>query len=254
MKTIRTLIIDDEELARSRMRRMLTGFDDLEIAGEAENGAAAVALIEAERPDLIFLDVQMPDLDGFEVLKLVESDSLPLVIFVTAFDQYAVNAFEVSAIDYLLKPVSRQRLEIAVAKARERMASREQAGKQLSQFLQTQRKPAAGYWQRLPARANNRILILNIDQVTSLKVDRGLVCVTTAEGEFWTKYTALTEVEDSLDPKVFHRIHRQVIVNLNHVREITTFDNNTARLTLTGGAQVQVSRSHIKELREVLQW
>jgi DNA-binding LytR/AlgR family response regulator len=95
---------------------------------------------------------------------------------------------------------------------------------------------------------------LNIAQVTSLKVDRGLVCVTTAEGEFWTKYTALTEVEDSLDPQVFQRIHRQVIVNLNHVREITTFDNNTARLTLTGGAQVQVSRSHIKELREVLQW
>lgn len=254
MKTIRTLIIDDEELARSRMRRMLTGFDDLEIAGEAENGAAAVALIEAKQPDLIFLDVQMPDLDGFEVLKLAEVNPLPLVIFVTAFDQYAVNAFEVSALDYLLKPVSRQRLEAAVGKAREKLASPQQSGKQLSQFLQSQPKPAADHLQRLPVRSSNRILILNIDQVTSLKVDRGLVCVTTAEGEFWTKYTALTELEELLDPKIFQRIHRQVIVNLNHVREITTFDNNTARLGLTGGLQVQVSRSHIKELREVLQW
>ncbi|MDQ3012714.1 MAG: response regulator [Acidobacteriota bacterium] len=258
MNKIRTLIVDDEQLARSRMRRMLAAFDDLEIAGEAENGTAAVALIEAEQPDLLFLDVQMPDLNGFEVLRLIEPESalaqMPLVVFVTAFDQYAINAFEVSAIDYLLKPVHRERLQLAVKKTREKLDARKQAGAQLTQFLQTQRPPVTGYLQRLPVRSNNRILMLSIEQVTSFKVDRGLVCVTTAEGEHWTKYTALTELEALLDPKVFQRIHRQVIVNLNHVREITAFDNNTARLTLTGGAQVQVSRSHIKELREVLQW
>ncbi|HMX30519.1 MAG TPA: response regulator, partial [Blastocatellia bacterium] len=129
MKTIRTLIIDDEELARSRMRRLLAAFEDLEIAGEAENGAAAIALIEAARPDLLFLDVQMPDLDGFEVLKLIEAEPLPLVVFVTAYDQYAVNAFEVSALDYLLKPVHRRRLESAVGKVRQRLAVREESGR-----------------------------------------------------------------------------------------------------------------------------
>ncbi len=254
MNKIRTLIVDDEELARSRMRRMLAAFDDLEVVGEAENGAAAVALIESEKPDLLFLDVQMPDMDGFQVLRLTDVAQMPLVIFVTAFDQYAVNAFEVSAIDYLLKPVHRQRLELAVGKARAKTVVPAQAATQLAQFLKSQQRAASGYLQRLPVRGSNRILVLNIEQVTSFKVDRGLVCVTTAEGEFWTKYTALTELEDLLDPKVFQRIHRQVIVNLNHVREITAFDNNTARLTLTGGAEVQVSRSHIKELREVLQW
>jgi two-component system LytT family response regulator len=108
--------------------------------------------------------------------------------------------------------------------------------------------------QRLPARSQNRILILNVDQITSLRVDRGLVCATTAEGEFWTKYTTLTELESHLDPQVFHRVHRQVVVNLNHVREINAFDNSTARLTLTGGQQVNVSRNHLPGLRQLLQW
>ena len=103
-------------------------------------------------------------------------------------------------------------------------------------------------------RSQNRILILNVDQITSLRVDRGLVCAATAEGEFWTKYTALTELESQLDPQVWRRVHRQVIVNLNHVREINAFDNSTARLTLTGGQQVNVSRNHLPGLRQLLQW
>jgi len=257
---IRTLIVDDEELARKRLRRMLEPFDDLEIVGEAENGAEAVTKIESERPDLIFLDVQMPDLDGFGALKMIELERMPMVIFVTAFDQFAVNAFEVNAIDYLLKPVHRQRLEQAVAKAREKLASREkaasrdQAGAQLTQFLKSLAPPSRAYLQRLPVRSQHRILILNVDQITSLRVDRGLVCATTSEGEFWTKYTALRELEELLDPQVWRRIHRQVIVNLNHVREINAFDNNTARLTLTGGQQVNVSRNHLPGLRQVLRW
>ncbi len=254
MNTIRTLIVDDEELARKRLLRMLAPFVDIEIIGDAENGAEAVTKIESEQPDLIFLDVQMPDLDGFGALRMLELDRMPMVIFVTAFDQFAVNAFEVSAIDYLLKPIHRQRLEQAVAKAREKASSRDQAGAQLTQFLKSFAPPSRAYLQRLPVRSQNRILILNVDQITSLRVDRGLVCATTADGEFWTKYTALTELESLLDPQVFQRIHRQVIVNLNHVREVNAFDNNTARLTLTGGQQVNVSRNHLPGLRQVLQW
>ncbi len=254
MTAIRTLIVDDEELARRRLRRMLAAFAEVQVIGEAENGAEAVTRIEATQPDLVFLDVQMPELDGFGVLRLVETTPLPLVIFVTAFDQYAVHAFEVSAVDYLLKPVHRQRLEQALSKAREKLAKPEANQAQLTQLIQQFQRPAASYLQRLPVRAQGRILILNVEQITSLRVEHGVVCAATAEGEFWTKYTALTELEELLDPAIFRRVHRQAIVNLNHVREINAFDNNTARLTLTGGQQVNVSRNHLPELRKVLQW
>jgi two-component system, LytTR family, response regulator len=254
MTTIRTLIVDDEELARRRLRRMLAAFAEVQISGEAANGAEAVARLEAEQLDLVFLDVQMPDLDGFGVLELVAVPSLPLVVFVTAFDQYAVNAFEVSAVDYLLKPVHRQRLEQTLGKVRERLSQPAAPQTQLTQLLQQLQRPHTGYLQRLPVRAQQRILILNVEQIIALRVEHGVVCAATAEGEFWTKYTALTELEAMLDPAVFQRVHRQVLVNLNHVREISAFDNNTARLTLTGGQQVNVSRNHLPELRRVLNW
>src|SRR5262245_12915374 len=186
MKQIRTLIVDDEELARRRLQRMLAAFPDVQIIGEAENGAETVAKIEAEQPDLVFLDVQMPDLDGFGVLKLVEVAALPLIIFVTAFDQYAVNAFEVSALDYLLKPVHRQRLEQALVKVRAKLAKPEASQAQLTQLIQQFQRPAANYLQRLPVRAQQRILILPVEQITSLRVEHGVVCAATAEGEFWT--------------------------------------------------------------------
>jgi two-component system LytT family response regulator len=203
---IRTLIVDDEPLARKRLRTLLAAFSDVQVKAEAGNGADAVTMIETEPADLLLLDVQMPDLDGFSVLRMVETERMPLVIFVTAYDEYAVNAFEVSAVDYLLKPVRRERLAQALSKAREQLAARSQASTQLNRFLHT------------------------------------------------SAPQTFTELEGLLDPHLFQRIHRQIIVNLNHVREITTFDNNTARLTLTGGQQVSVSRNHLKALRQTLNW
>jgi len=249
---IQTLIVDDEPLARQRLRRMLTPFADVEVVGEAENGPDAVLKVEATQPDLLLLDVQMPDLDGFGVLRMLDLEVLPLVIFVTAFDQYAVDAFEVNAIDYLLKPVRRERLERALTRVREKLGARGPAAARLGKFLQSASGPTREYLQRLPVRVKNRVLILPIDQITSLRIDQGLVHVTTAGGEFWTKYTTFTELEGQLDPKAFQRVHRQVVVNLNHVREVAAYDNNTAQITLSSGHQVQVSRSHMKQLRDVL--
>ncbi len=254
MSIIRTLIIDDEELARKRLRRLLREFADIQIVAEAESGSEAVLKIETHRPDLLLLDVQMPDLDGFGVLRMLDLDRLPLVIFVTAYDRYAVEAFEVNAVDYLLKPIRRQRLEQAIAKVREKLTAREWASARLAEFLQTAIGRPEQYLQRLPVRAHRRIRILPIDEITSLRIDRGLVYVTTAEGEFWTKYTTMAQLEDRLDPDVFIRVHRQSIVNINHIREITAFDNNTARLTLSCGHQVDVSRSHMRTLRRLLNW
>jgi two-component system, LytTR family, response regulator len=249
---LRTLIVDDEPLARERLGDLLGGQPDVQIVGAADGGADAVQKLEALRPDLAFLDVQMPDLDGFGVLRMLEMDPLPLVIFVTAYDQYAVEAFEVSAVDYLLKPVRRERLDQALVKAREKVAARNTAGGQLHDLLRSVARRPAAYLQRLPVRMNRRILILPLDQVAALRIDRGQVCVTTAEGEYWTKYTTFTELENLLDPQVFMRIHRQAMINLNHVREVTAYDKHSARLALTTGQEVTVSRSYLKTLRRAL--
>ena len=250
---LRTLIIDDELLARNRMRKLLSSVSDIEVVDEAENGAEAIAKIEEHQPDLLLLDVQMPDLDGFAVLKMIEVKRMPYVIFVTAFDQYAVDAFEANATDYLLKPVARERLERAIKKAHERQTS-PQKDSAIPDLLMNLARNSKEYIQRLPVRTQNKILILNIDQIVALRIDRGLVYVASAEGEYWTKYTTFSELENMLDPKLFLRVHRQAIVNLNHVREINVFDNSTARLTLSTGHHVDVSRNHLKSLRQVLSW
>ncbi|HZS48453.1 MAG TPA: response regulator [Blastocatellia bacterium] len=250
---LKTIIIDDEQLARRRMRKMLSTFQDVEILDEAENGSDAIAKIEHHNPDLLFLDVLMPDINGFEVLKMMEVTQQPYVIFVTAFDQYAVDAFEANAIDYLLKPVSRERLETAVEKARQKLQT-PQREIQIPEGLLDLAQNSKSYVQRLPVRSQNRILVLNIDQVVALRIDRGLVYVNSAEGEYWTKYTTFSKLENLLDPKNFLRVHRQTMVNLNHIREINVFDNNTARVTLSNGQQVDVSRNYLKSLRQVLNW
>jgi two-component system, LytTR family, response regulator len=251
---IRTLIVDDEQLARERLRGMLAPFADIDVIAEADSGADAVIKIEKYEPDLLFLDVRMPGLDGFETLRLVETEPLPLVIFLTAYDQYAVAAFEANAVDYLLKPTRRRRLEQALAKVREKLTSRHAGAAQLNVLLQAVARQPESYLQRLPVRAQNRILILPVEQVALLRIDRGVVRVMTDEGEFRTQYSTFTEMEGLLDPQVFLRIHRQIIVNLNHVREITNIDKHSARLTLSGGRQAPVSRGRLKELRKAIRW
>jgi DNA-binding LytR/AlgR family response regulator len=247
---IETLIVDDEVLARKRLARMLSVFDDVKIVGEAENGAEAVARVEELHPALVLLDVQMPDLDGFGVLRMLDADRLPLIVFVTAFDRYAIDAFEVNAVDYLLKPVKANRLERAIERAREKLSSKDLASIDLKNLLQT--IEPRRHLERLPVRSQRRILIVSCDEITSLRIDHGLVFATTAQGEFRTSYTTFGQIEDRLDPKRFLRVHRQTIVNLNHVREVSEMDNSTARLTLSCGRQVSVSRAQMRKLREAL--
>lgn len=249
---IKTLIVDDEPLARKRLRKLLEAFQDIEVIDEAENGCVAVQKIEALTPDMLLLDVQMPDLDGFDVLRMVDSARNPLVVFTTAFDDYAINAFEVNAIDYLLKPVKRDRLERAVGRVRDKIAAAASNGPKLSALLESHAQKSKDHLRRLPVRTGNRILIVSVDEITSFRIDRGLVFVTCAEGEFWTKYTTFGQLEGQLDPDVFMRVHRQSIVNLNKIREVRAFDNSTARLVLHCGREVIVSRAQMRQLREVL--
>jgi len=247
---INSLIVDDEPLARQRLRDLLAEWQTVQIVGEADSGRDAIHQIETHNPDLVFLDIQMPDIDGFGVLRMLQVDKLPLVVFVTAYDEYAIKAFEVNAVDYLLKPIHHDRLEKAIAKAHENLAFRQTTDVELQTLLKNTVYPLTKYLQRLPVRSQNRILILTLEEVTSLRLNDGLVYATTVNGEYWTKYTIFTELEELLDPQIFRRFHRQTIVNLNHVREVSSYDKNSARLTLSCGRQVVVSRSHIKEFRK----
>ena len=250
--TIQTLIVDDEPLARKRARKMLAEFPDIELVGEAANGSEAVAAIEAKGPDLVLLDVQMPDLSGFDVLRVVETEDMPMVVFVTAHDEYALNAFEVAALDYLLKPVRKARLEEAIGKVRDRVASGRGLSRQLKKLLEITESPANEFLERIPARREGRILVVPTGHVAALRVDQGLVFIETRAGELWTKYTSLTQLEGHLDPNRFVRVHRQHIVNLDHVREVVAFDNATARLRLSTGSMTPVSRAHLRTLKKLL--
>lgn len=252
---IRSLIVDDEALARRRLERLLAPFPDIEVVGQADCGTQAVLEIERLAPALIFLDIQMPDMDGFEVLSMLDKQALPETVFVTAYDQYAIQAFEHAALDYLLKPVRRHRLAESVERVRTRLAAAPTAGAEgLAKLLRRSLDRPQEYLQRLPVRSRQSILILPIEDVTGLRLEDGLVYVQSNKGEFWSKYTTLSQVEGLLDPDSFMRIHRQHIVNLNHVHEVKAFDNQTARLTLSCGHQARVSRSHMKRFREVLDW
>jgi DNA-binding LytR/AlgR family response regulator len=253
-RALRTLIIDDEASARSRLRKFLSDHSEIEIVGEASDGLNAVAAIEALRPDLIFLDVQMPGLNGFEVLRaLPKTVPLPLVIFATAYDEYALAAFEADAIGYLLKPINRERLRQAVERAQKLILSDAQADderERIRHVVQT----AVPSLQQIVARKRDRYVLLDLDQILFFRVEDGLVKVKTEAELYWTDYQ-LTDLEARLPDPPFFRAHRSVIVNLRKVKEIAPFFKSSFLLIMSDrdGSQIQVSERQSKKLRELLQ-
>jgi len=245
---IRAVVVDDEPPARRRLTRMLRRVSDVQVVGEAESGASAVTLIEAIHPVLVLLDIRLPDFDGFTVIHLL-TEPLPAIVFITAHDDHAVAAFEAEAVDYLLKPVRQARLEQALGRVRARVG-RLDANGSLERVVTA--RPGAPPLARLAVRDRGRILLIPIPDITSIVVERGLVFVTTVQGRFSTKYTTLQDIERALPPAAFHRIHRQALVRLEHVREVCHADNATARLRLSCGTEVPVSRSHLPQIRALL--
>jgi len=246
----RTLIVDDEAPARERLRRLLSGIEGVELIGEAEDGPQAVEMIEKERPDLVLLDIQMPGLDGFGVIEALADP--PPVIFVTAYDEYAIRAFEVNALDYLLKPFSRERLEKAVRRAQEALAEERDFAARLGPLLES--LAAQGrYLTRLAARDRDRIRVLDVDEVDWIGVEGEQVAVHVGEQAYPTRRT-LAELEARLDPAHFFRAHRSAIVNLERVVEVIPWFKGSHRLRLTTGAEVDLSRVQARALRKVLGW
>ena len=244
---LRTLVVDDEPLARDRLVGFLRGVDGVRVIGEARDGLEALELIEREQPELVFLDVQMPGMDGFEVLKALHRP-LPHVVFATAYDEYAIRAFEVDAVDYLLKPLVRARVEEAVVRARTRLA--QGPGQNLDHVLRE--RP---YLSQIPLSAAKRILIVPAADIMWFGVEFRLVYAHTRERGYMTNFT-LRELEERLDPAHFFRAHKSALVNLAHVREIVPTASGRYALVMhdDAGSQVALSRTQARELRGRLGW
>jgi DNA-binding LytR/AlgR family response regulator len=229
---------------------MLAEIETVEIIGEAEDGPQAVEMIERERPDLVLLDIQMPGLDGFGVIEALEEP--PSIILVTAYDQYAIRAFEVNALDYLLKPFSRERLRKAIRRAQEGLAEERDLGAQFGPLLES--LAAQGrYLARLAVRGRDRIRVLNVEKVDWIGIEDEQVMVHVGDEEYPIHRT-LTELEARLDPACFFRAHRSAIVNLDRVKEVIPWFKGSHKLRLTTGAEVDLSRAQARALRELLGW
>jgi two-component system, LytTR family, response regulator len=247
---MRILIVDDEAPARERLKRLLADIEGVELGGEAQDGLQAVELIEREQPDLVLLDVQMPGLDGFGVLEAL--DEPPPVVFVTAYDEYAIRAFEVNALDYLLKPFSRERLEKAIRRAQEAQVEEQDLTSRLAPLLEN--LVAQGrYLTRLAVRDRDRIRVLDVGEVDWIGVEDEQVSVYVGNEVYPIRRT-LAELEARLDPARFFCAHRSAIVNLDRVKEIVPWFKGSHRLRLTTGAEVELSRAQARALRKILGW
>jgi two-component system LytT family response regulator/two-component system response regulator LytT len=253
MAPIRTLVVDDEKLARDRLSGFLRGLDDIELVGEAADGVQAVELISEHRPDLVFLDVQMPGMNGFDVLEALRPE-VPHVVFATAFDEYAIRAFDVAAIDYLLKPIARARVAEAVARVRARLETSSGASDLDALLARLSDRPRE-LLSRVPAHAGRRILLLKPEDVLWFGVEHRLVYAHTTERGFMTNFT-LRELEERLDPDTFFRAHKATLVNLAQVKEIVPWFGGRFKLAMRGrdDADVVVSRAQARELRQRLRW
>jgi two-component system, LytTR family, response regulator LytT len=261
---LNAIIVDDEPLARQELLYLLEGADGVHVVAQGTNGIEAVDLIRSHQPDIVFLDVQMPGLDGFAVIKklLDKAVRMPQVVFATAFDQYAVRAFEVNAIDYLLKPFDRARVLKTIEKARVRIASpadsSSHADAKLDALLrlfeeQVQAPRPSPSTGKVVVRTQNRLLLVDQREICFASIDEGAITVVTPTVEGQSNCRTLEELTDQLDPETFWRAHRSFLVNIQHIREVVPWFKSSYQLRMDDPkkTEVPVSRSQTKRLREL---
>jgi two-component system LytT family response regulator len=247
---IRAIIVDDEELARQVIREFVEGHPEIELVAECANGFEAVKSVTELEPDLLFLDIQMPKLDGFEVLELIGNDLR--VIFVTAFDSYAIKAFEVHAVDYLLKPFGADRFEAALNRAKERLAAGKSHHAEMPPAeLAAAARPPSQYLDRIAVRDGTRVYIIPVAKLDYVEAQDDYVALTT-EGKKHLKQQTISSLESALDPSRFLRIHRSFIVNLERVAKVEPYAKDTHVAVLSNGVQLPVSRAGYARLRAFL--
>jgi two-component system, LytTR family, response regulator len=238
---MRALIVDDEPLARKALTNLLKRDRELSIIGESSDGDSAVQTIRELRPDLVFLDVQMPERDGFEVVEAVGVEKMPVTIFVTAFDRYAIRAFDANAVDYLLKPFAADRLARAVDRARERCQGRQgkEAAERLFSLLENRHQ--SDYAQRITVTSNGRVLFIAVGEIDWIEADGNYARLHVARRTYDVRDT-LQALMEKLDPREFIRIHRSTIVNMRRIREIQPWFRGTHLVVLDSGEELRMSR------------
>jgi len=250
--SISTLIVDDEQLARDELSFLLKDLPEIEVLATASNGPEAVQLIEQLEPELVFLDVQMPGLDGLAVISKVRASNGPVPHFIltTAFDQYAVEAFRLEALDYLLKPVEKDRLADSVARAKRVLEEKQTQEKS----LEIQGKAGAAHRNKLLVKTNNRNLIVDVQDLVYATIDDGMITVATAQFEGQSNYRTIEELQMNLDPDLFWRVHRSFLVNINKIREVIPWFKSSFQLKMNDRRQTEipVSRIQTRRLRTLL--
>lgn len=261
MTQLKTIIVDDEPLALGLMRAKLNKFDSINIVTECKNGREAIEAILEHEPDLVFLDIQMPEMNGFEVIHKTQSELTPMIIFATAYEQYALDAFKINAVDYILKPLDDEQLSRAVKRAEQRFQQHDKSQEKsnlLSAIEAIRHHPEHNF--QHTAQDDKKIVVKDGDQITLLKQDdlkwvdaAGDYCCLHANGETHIKRISLTELLDQLEPANFKRVHRSTIINLNFITKVQSLAKGEYFAELGGQEKVKVSRTYKDAIREYLQ-
>jgi DNA-binding LytR/AlgR family response regulator len=251
MPAIRALIVDDEPIARQVLREELESFDDVAVAGEASSGEEALAQIARLQPDLVLLDLQMPGLSGFDVIHRLPPGALPVIVIVTAYDQHAIRAFEAGALDYLLKPVGRERLEKSLNRARLLRRNRADVAESIVRLSEI---PAAGgQGRKVVGKLAAEYHLLDLNDVLAFQAEREIVWIVAAKQRYMATQT-LRSIDARLAGSNFQRVHRNALVNVNHVRKMTPLSSQRWMLTLSNGQELIVSKRQAHHVRQMLQW
>ena len=252
MRAIKTLIADDEPIARKVLREELEQFDEITVAGEAEDGVAALAAIQELRPDLVFLDLQMPGIGGFEVIRRLRARGhIPVIVIVTAWDQYAIQAFESGAIDYLLKPVGQERLAQAIERAAKICRNPMVVAEQFANLREIAEAAHNQPVRRIVAKSGDEYLLLNAGEVFAFEAEGDVVWIITAKKRFMAKQTLKT-LQEKLRNTSFRRIHRNALVNIDHIRKMSTLTSQRWLITLSNNQEYIVSKRQAGAVRGLL--
>jgi DNA-binding LytR/AlgR family response regulator len=252
---LRALIVDDEPVARKILREELHSMKGVEVVGEATNGEAALLEISAKQPDLVFLDVEMPGMGGFEMLAHLSGGRMPVVIMVTAYDQHAIRAFEAGALDYLLKPVSQERLQQAMSRAARLRREPALVAEKIAslQELRTDSEPGQTRLRKIVGKIGEEFFLLNPQEILAFHAEGELVWIVTAKNKYQAALT-LKEIEDRLRHSSFRRIHRNALVNVNQIRKMSMLSSQRWLVTLNNGQEFIVSKRQAGNVRDVLHW
>jgi two-component system, LytTR family, response regulator LytT len=254
--TLNTLIVDDERPARDELSYLLKAFPDINLVAQGKNGLEAVSLIKEHNPDLVFLDVHMPGLDGFGVIKKLASGKVrvPQIVFATAYDNYAVQAFEVNAVDYVLKPFDKGRIAKAIQRAKKAVESNSSAVERLESLVDKLGTPKVAQPVKLLVKAQSRLILVDAEDMVLASIEDGTITIFTREFEGVSNYRTIEELAAALETESFWRAHRSYLVNIHHIKEVLPWFKSSYMLKMNDRKQteVPVSRAQTKRLRELI--